>query len=711
VSSFRGACLFLLGTAAFPMVALAQVAPGLRQVPLNETVHGIALSDEYRWMEDPTNKDEWAGWVAMESQRSQKMLSALPSQAEFADLISSTSSSLIRQGGYQRAVTTEIWSRTLPGEQVPKLIVRDRAGTRVLVEPAKATGNALSAIGAFSLSPDGRTAAVHLSAGGSEVGTIRFFDTSTGKENYPAIPNMWGERSVTFLPDAMVAYTQMAETVVENDPLKGMTTWLRPLAGGKAIKVLGMGYPGADVATSEFPGVLYSELSPIVLGSSGGARADLKLFATTRAALLAGKPSWVPFAALDDNVYSTVLRTRNAYLVTSKTNGARDLVARSLDVAGRPGTGRVLMRGNDQLILQDLAATRDGLYVFASTDGVVRVFYLPNATGVAREVKLPFEGTLSSFALDGAETELLIGLTGWTRNNTVYKVRGTNITPVGVESGIWSGATDVAVERYEAVSADGTKVPLVVTRLKSATGRVPTLVEAYGGYGIDTATPFYNRNGMAFIAKGGAMAYCGVRGGGERGRAWHEGGRGPNKPRGQEDLIACAETLTAKGIAPLQGPVAIGSSMAGTLVPGAALRKPSAFGGMITRVGIVNATRIAVAENGANQMGEIGNPADPKQFADLVAMDAYQMIPKASALPPTMMLIGMNDRRVSPWMTAKFVARARAKWPDAPIWLRSDDRAGHGVGSTEDVRRDEWADIYTFTWAQQRPRKGSDPAE
>jgi hypothetical protein len=78
---------------------------------------------------------------------------------------------LIRQGGYKRAGTTEIWSRTLPGEQVPRLIVRDRAGTRVLVEPATATGNASSAIGAFSLSPDGRTAAVHLSAGGSEVGS------------------------------------------------------------------------------------------------------------------------------------------------------------------------------------------------------------------------------------------------------------------------------------------------------------------------------------------------------------------------------------------------------------------------------------------------------------------------------------------------------------------------------------------------------------
>jgi prolyl oligopeptidase len=69
-----------------------------------------------------------------------------------------------------------------------------------------------------------------------------------------------------------------------------------------------------------------------------------------------------------------------------------------------------------------------------------------------------------------------------------------------------------------------------------------------------------------------------------------------------------------------------------------------------------------------------------------------------------MMVIGMNDRRVAPWMTAKFVARAQTKWPNLPIWLRSDARAGHGVGTTEDVRRDEVADILAFAWYNQQAR-------
>jgi prolyl oligopeptidase len=117
---------------------------------------------------------------------------------------------------------------------------------------------------------------------------------------------------------------------------------------------------------------------------------------------------------------------------------------------------------------------------------------------------------------------------------------------------------------------------------------------------------------------------------------------------------------------------------------------------------VVNASRIAFAENGANQFDEMGNPADPQQFRDLLAMDAYEMIPAAATPPPpSLMTIGLNDRRVAPWMTAKWIARARAKWPDAPIWLRGEVDAGHGIGTAENVRRNETADLFAFAWEQQ----------
>jgi prolyl oligopeptidase len=682
----------------FPAALIAQsAAPAPRAVPLTETVHGITLGDEYRWMEDPASKAEWGSWVAAESRRTDAMLGALPQRAGFAETIAQVSSSLTRQSGYRRAGPTEIWLKAEPGDPVARLMVRDGKGTRVLVDPGKVDGDKLASMGAITLSPDGRTVAVHLSSGGSEVGSTRFFDIASGKETGQPVPGMWGEFSIAFLPGGMIAYTQLAPEPVGGDPLKGMTAWLRPLAGGTPVKVLGGQTGGADVPDSDFPILLDAAHSPFVAGISAGARVDNVMYVSPRAALLAGKPEWQMVVSMADKIGGGAVRGNMAYLLSAKTNPAREVLVRPLDAKGRPGPATVLFKGNERLILTGIAAARDGIYITATTDGAARLFFTPGGRVAVREVKLPFEGSIFGLDAQPDGNGISFALTGWTSNMTSLTARGGVVRATGIASESWSGANGVAVQRHEAVSADGTRVPLVVLRGKGASGPVPTIVEAYGGYGMDTAAPYYDRNGMAWLAKGGAMAFCGVRGGGERGRSWHEGGRGPNKPRGMEDLIACAETLTAKGIAPARGPVATGASMAGTLVPTAVLRKPAAFGGMITRVGVVNPVRIAQAENGANQFAEIGDPANPKQFADLVAMDAYQMIPGAKGLPPSLMVIGMNDRRVAPWMTAKFVARAQAKWPGT-VWLRGDDKAGHGVGTTEEVRRSEWADIFAFAW-------------
>lgn len=691
-----------VGALAAAVPALAQTATAPRSVPLTETIHGITLSDEYRWMEDPANKAEMAAYVAAQSQRTRAMLDALPVRAELVSLFGQASSGLARQCCYQSAGGTELYLRTLRGEQTSRLVKRAGGATTVLVDPSVATGNALSAIGAFSLSPDGKTVAVQMASGGEEIGSVRFFDTASGKETYPAIPNMWSGAVPTFLPGGLISYSQLAEKPIDGDALKGMTAWIRPLAGGAATKVMGYEMAELKLAQNDLPFIDLTPLSPFAIGVAAGARADGRIFIAPQAGYLASKPQWQEVAGYDEKIASVAMLGNRLFSITAKNNSARDLIVQTVDAAGRAGPAKLLMKGNDQLILTEVHTARDGVYALATTDGVARVFFLPGGGAKAAEVKLPFEGTAGAATTSIDGRTMTLGMTGWARNGSFYRVSGGKLTSLNIDSPAWAGASNLAVDRYEAVSADGTKVPLVVTRLKGSTGRIPTLVEAYGGYGIDTSTPFYNRMGMAFIAKGGAMAYCGVRGGGERGRAWHEGGRGPNKPRGQEDLIACAETLTAKGLAPAQGPVATGSSMAGALVPGAVLRKPSAFGGLITRVGVVNASRIGVAENGANQFAEMGDPANAQQFKDLVAMDAYQIIPAASTLPPTMMVIGMNDRRVAPWMTAKWVARAQAKWPGAPIWLRSDDKAGHGMGSTEDVRRDEWSDIFAFAWANQQ---------
>lgn len=690
--------MLLLTAASAPGLGLSAQTMPPRAEPLVETVHGITLSDEYRWMEDPANRDEMLAFVQAENARTRAMLDAIPERAWFANRLGEISSGLDRVAGYMQCGDIALFRRAGAGDRVAKLYIRDAAGERVLLDPVVVGGDALSSFGGIELSPDCGRVSVQVSSGGSEVGQVHLFDIGSGKEIGPPIPRMWGEGTVSFIGKDRVIFSQLAANP-EGDPALGVTAYIAAIDGSTATSVLGN---GLMVAPEQFPVVVAAEHEPFAIGGGVGARVDNEFFLTTTASLLAGKPQWRQAITLADRVVIAFPRGHALYALSSRDNPAGAILRYPLRADGTPGAPEVAFAGSPDRLVRDLRVTRDGIYVHTTRDGAAQLFFLPNGRGVAKEVALPFEGSIFGLISDADGRGVSFSVTGWVDGLTAFHAAGGKVTAPGLASGVWPGATSMAVTRMEAVSKDGTMVPLVVIRREGTTGRVPTIVEAYGGYGIDTAAPFYSRNSMAWLDKGGAQAYCGTRGGGERGREWHEGGRGPNKPRAMEDLAACARALTEAGIAPAHGPLITGGSMGGTLVPTAALSDPSAFGAQITGVGVVNASRIAFAENGANQFDEMGNPADPLQFRDLVAMDAYQMLAVSnSPPPPSLMTIGLNDRRVAPWMTAKWVARARAKWPDAPIYLRGDADAGHGVGTAEDVRRNEAADIFAFAWAQQ----------
>lgn len=691
-TSLRTRLALLLSTFITPAIAAPPAA-----IPATETVHGVTFSDEYRWMEDPAREAEMTAWVKAESTKARAALEALPERAAFTKAIRDSSSALVRVRGVQMADGTTIFRRAEAGDKTPKLIVRDSRGERVLIDPNKVTGS-VSAINNVSLSPNGKLVAVHQARGGGEVGELTIYDVGTGKPVGTPIKNIWGEFDLTWLGDDWVAYTQMAPAGAYADPIQGMRTYLKRMNDpGPGRQILGIGSNGPTIEPKEFPIIAYRDDSDWVVGVAGGARADQRFFAIRKADLLAGEANWLTLAGLDDRVQGGAIIGDDVVSLTSKTNSSGAVTRRGLLTKA---AARTVFEGDDRLFLTNTVASGDGLYVFGQSDGVTRLFHSASGNPPFKEVELPFDGG-DVFDIDTHPGGgVSFSISGWLQNLRTVSVKNGVASDSGLGSATWDGAKDFVAERMEAESADGTMVPLVVVRKKGPVpaGGMPTILEAYGGYGISTTTPGYARDFMAWIDRGGAAAYCGVRGGGERGRAWHEGGRSANKPRGHEDFIACAETLKAKGISPEKGPIGTGTSMGGALAPPAVLKRPDLFAGMIPRVGVLNATRIGAAPNGANQFDEMGDPATAEGFRALAGMDAYQMLPSAKALPPTLITIGLNDKRVTPWMSAKFAARAQAKFPQSQIWLRADDDAGHGIGTAEEARVAEWADTFAWAW-------------
>ena len=669
------------------------------QEAFSETRYGIALSDPYRWMEQESRAADMTAWIKSASDHTVAELAALPERAGFAATLEKTTRAGVRYSDVQSAGGALFYRRLDPADRVPKLVVRRNGVEHVLLDPAAGTTQ-VAAIGNYSVSPDGRLVAVHVSTGGAETGEARFLDTASGKQVGTALGPIWGEFPVSWLSNRQVVYTHLAHDGHDADPMQNMQAAVTTVGRPGGTTILGNAATGGPAfQAQEFPLVGTSTLSHWVIGIGAGARADQRLMVARDRDLARGKPAWREIAGYDDQVNGAAVL--GDVLFTMSTKGAPNgaLFRRELRAGGNAEASPVMPQGD--LVLTGLAATSDGVYVAAQRDGVSHLLFLAGGRGRPVEVALPIEGDLKDLNADADGRSVIFGLNGWLSDTAYYRGTHGKVASLGLASATWPGAAAFSTLREDAISADGTHVPMVVLlpRGGKPAQPVPTFLEGYAGYGVLTVSPWYSPNFLAWLDHGGAFAFCGTRGGGERGRAWHEGGRSANKPVAQADFVACAERLHAIGISSPRTLVAVGTSAGGTLVPGAVLRRPQLFAALLSRVAMVDVSRLEVAENGPNQYAEFGDPRTEDGFKALVAQDAYLMLPTAAAAPDMLLTIGLNDKRVAPWMNAKFAALAGNRFGDKSLVLvRADTEAGHGIGSARDRLIAEWADAFAFAW-------------
>lgn len=140
--------------------------------------------------------------------------------------------------------------------------------------------------------------------------------------------------------------------------------------------------------------------------------------------------------------------------------------------------------------------------------------------------------------------------------------------------------------------------------------------------------------------------------------------------------------------------------MGGVIIGRTLTERPDLFGAVHIGVGIVDPLRILAAENGANQVVELGDPKLEAGYRSLLEMDPYQHVKAGTAYPAVLFTVGLNDKRVAPWMTGKMAARMLAATTSGkPILIRVEGDAGHGIGSTRDQSYAERADVWAFMLA------------
>ncbi len=257
---------------------------------------------------------------------------------------------------------------------------------------------------------------------------------------------------------------------------------------------------------------------------------------------------------------------------------------------------------------------------------------------------------------------------------------------------------DYTVEQVFYTSKDGTKVPMFLCYKKGLekNGALPTLLYGYGGFNI-SLTPTFSVSRLLWMELGGVFAMPNLRGGGEYGEAWHQGGTKLNKQNVFDDFIGAAEWLIANKYTKPEKLAIQGGSNGGLLVGACMTQRPELFGAALPAVGVMDMLRFHKFTAGRFWVDDYGSADNAEQFAALIKYSPYHVLKPGTKYPATMVTTADTDDRVVPGHSFKFAARLQAcQAGSAPTLIRIETRAGHGAGKPTAKIIEEVADQYAF---------------
>jgi prolyl oligopeptidase len=714
--SSRSARLVLAGfllSSSFPAATpgLAQAGPPVapkREVA--DTYFGKVLTDPYRWMELPTSRNpEYLSWLRRQNGYTREVLDRRPHRAALRTRLSELADITTIVPQVFPAGPRWFYLKLRPGQQTPKLYARDvgAARERMLLDPDSLPGRGDShwAIDYVVPAPDGRLVVYGASLGGSERTTLYVLDAVTGRRLSDSISRVQFGAVAWAADGRSFAYNRLNAASDTNPALRYRNSAAfrhvigRPVATDELLLAVGS-TPSVPLEPDDFPTVVPVEGSPYVFAIVvHGVRREITLYAAQASELRGAATPWRKLADVDDAVVAAEFHGRDVYLLTHK-NAPRFKVVRIRADAADPTAGAVVVP-EGPAVLTNLVVAQDGLYVQALEDGLGRVRRVPfgGAAG-GTPIPLPNEGAIASIAADRHRPGVVFPLESWTRSRRWYSYAPAQGQPrdIGV---LQPAPVDVSAYtsiEVEVPSHDGVKVPLSIVYRKDLArdGSNPALLEGYGAYGI-TEDPYFSATRLAWLERGGVFAVAHVRGGGERGEAWHLAGKEATKPNTWKDFIACAEYLVRERYTSPEHLAGTGTSAGGILIGRALTDRPDLFRAAVPRVGVMNALRTEHEPGGPANIPEFGTTATEEGFRALEEMDAVGHVRPGVRYPAVLLTAGIHDSRVEAWQPAKMAAVLQEHSSSRhPVLLRVGFDAGHGMGLTKDQRVEEMTDIYGF---------------
>lgn len=670
--------------------------PPTRTDDIVELLHGERIPDPYRWLEDG-DSTETQEWTVAQNAATRSYLDTVPAR----DAIRKRLEQLLTIGAISAPTPARgryFYQRRDGTQNQPVLYVRDgvNGADGVLLDT-----NALDAAGTTALdwyfpSEDGALLAYGLSENGSEESVLRVLQVATGVNLPDQIPDTRA-CDVAWLPDASgfyyTRYPREGE-VPEEELQYHRAVYFHALGTDPARDPLIL----KPVQKEHWPGVGVSPDGRWVLVTVARTFDQTDLYLQDRAS--GGPP--VPIVRDLPHQFDGQLG-RNALYIRSNIEGSN--YGLYLADPERPARDqwRTIVPPRDEAVLDGVMLTRRALGLSYLERASSRLLVADLDGGNRREVRLPGIGSLFDWGGEPDGDELFYAFSSYTVPPSVYRVE-----LAGMQGSLWRRVeADLDPERFELrqvnyPSRDGTPVTMFVVHQRGLklNGTNPAYLTGYGGFNI-SMSPGFSRSLLLWMEQGGVVAVPNLRGGGEYGEAWHQGGMLGTKQNTFDDFIAAAEYLIREKYTSPRHLAVAGGSNGGLLMGAVLTQRPELFRAVVVQVPLLDMLRYHRFRIARLWIPEYGSSENPEQFAWLKAYSPLHQVRDGVGYPAVLLATAESDTRVDPLHARKMAARLQAATAsDHPILLRLEARAGHGAGKPVSKVLEELVDTWSFVFKE-----------
>jgi len=677
------ACATVKPVAAPPAQPARLTPPASEAKPVTETLHGVTVTDPYRWLEDqesPATRD----WIGRQNAYTDALLGKLPQKERFMQRIKSLLSNdqittpVVRGGRY-------FFTKRPVGKDQFAIYMRESAtGPDILlIDPAPMSEKHTTNVGIDDVSSDGKLLAYWVRQGGADETATRFFDVDARKDAGAELPTgrYFG---VAVTPDRRNIYFSRHSE-------QGDRVYRRGVDGGAEEKLFGDGYgPEKIIGTGLSDDGHYL----LIQVSHGSAPKKTEIYLKD---LRTDGPVKTVVNDIEAKSYADF--AGDSLVIETNWDAPNDRVM----VVGSADPGRAnwkeLVPENKHAALQSLSAAGGKVYLRYLEDVKPRVVAYTIDGQRREEIHFDALGQLSDVSGSWNTPVAFYRFVSFSIPPTTYAYDvATKTSSVFFRQSAPVDSDQFVVEQHWYPSKDGTRVPMFVVYKKGLqrNGANPTWLTGYGGFML-SELPSFSASAVTWCENGGVFAQANLRGGGEFGEAWHQAGMLANKQNVFDDFIAAAQYLIDQRFTSSQHLGVTGGSNGGLLVTAFATQRPDLAKAVVCSYPLVDMLRFHKFLVGSYWVPEYGSADDPEQFKWIYAYSPYQHVTKGTKYPAILFITGDADTRVAPLHARKMAALMQSSTgSDNPVMIRYHVSGGHSGGEPLNVQVNNAAETVAF---------------